>query len=551
MNKSAKIAIYLFVFLVISAVGFHLPIYTDEVAFRLIYGRYLADHVISGLIPYCEKVFSVSPPLITIPWRVIDSLTTSVLAADPHFFRYFSLALLSVFIFCFIKLLNSMPKLQTWQTKIDLLTPLALGSTMLYFYYLRVEIILCICLILSIFLLIKKQETIYKKSFLLRTVVTFFIIGTAFVYHPISYFMIPVFLLFIYRWSKNKTEFILMMVPVFAVFYFTFIFNQDRVACGQFFSSENYLFKSETATLFDYAKQFLFNFIDLERYFLNIIFENHSQYGLTNASAYSDSVLFKSYGFFVYLLSTYTSYAILALTVYALFVGRKDRSIYWWSLLCVLISLISFLCLTYRKPPYYILVIFTELTIMLALSIQNLRNTGLIEKIKKAINIYFILFILNSVLILFLYAPQISVWKQIGTDNFRGGSFSHFDFKNTSKKYTDMLAHCNIKQSELEYLVTDDIGILTFWNQMKFPIMRDFILSPVQEKCLSLKNNLSSHFSNFKLNKFILGCRSLGSPININEKNGICCGNAKDLQIHLNRFYDKAIDFDKDCKPRI
>lgn len=547
MTKNIKIAIYFFIFLAISVIGFHLPIYTDEVAFRLIYGRYLTDHVISGLIPYCEKVFSVPPPLITIPWRIFDSLTTSLLAADPHFFRYFSLVLLSIFIFCFIKLLNSLPKLQSWQTKIDLLTPLALGSTILYFYYLRVEIILCISLILSVFLLTKNQETIHKKNFLLRTAVTFLVVSTAFVYHPISYFMIPVFLLFIYRWSKSKAEFFLMLAPVFTVFYFTFLFNQDRVSCGQFFSSENYLFKSETVTLLDYTKQFLFNFIDLERYFLNIIFENHSQYGLTNASAYSDSVLFKSYGFFVYLLSTYTSYAILALTVYALFVGRKDRSIYWWSLLCILISFVSFLCLTHRKPPYYVLVIFTELTIMLVLSIQNLKNTALIELIKKAINMFFILFILNSVLILFLYAPQISVWKQIGTDNFRGGSFSHFDFKSTSKKYTDMLTHCDIKQSELEYLVTDDIGILTFWNQMKFPIMRDFILSPVQEKCLSLKNNLNSHFSNFKYNKFILGCSSLWVSIDIHEKNGVCCGNTEDLLKYLDEYHKKTTELKK-CK---
>lgn len=127
-------------------IGSFLPVHSDEVLWRILFGRYPADgDLLINLLPGCGEAFLIPIPTSWVPWRVLDSWLYGG-AGDPARIRWVGMLFFGLSLLCFHHLArrlaaaNGLNSAHTgWRFWAYTLAPFSLGLFPFYFITNRPE----------------------------------------------------------------------------------------------------------------------------------------------------------------------------------------------------------------------------------------------------------------------------------------------------------------------------------------------------------------------------------------------------------------------------
>jgi hypothetical protein len=512
-------------------IGLIVPIYTDEVAWRMIYGRLFRTGTISGLVPYCENIFSYPVPWIWWPIRIFDSLVAEI-TTNPIFLRLFAvIGIVALFWVC-KKILELLPNLESLGSKYDVFLLFGFGTLFLQFFFFHVEIPIAISFLLAVYFLILPPERRAHFKVWQNAAIILFPPYVAWSFHPIGFFLLPVFLLLAWQYTGSYKKKLIALIAMIAMATPAWTFNTERVLCGRKFVATTYVMTESTEGLENYIYSFYINLANSVDLLDDIRFLYKSEFQMLDARGPVDTVAVQFFN--DSLMSMALGFFILAIfgNLFQIIFRRSWFQPRGLLKLVIITSLIGFLGLTTRKPNYYLPFVFPLIFVLVLLFMDDCIWTPLNRKIERGIRwTLHGMVAINFICFSLVFVPQIQPWISGSGLRVGGGSFSAFEFSKQKNNYLNTATECGLK-FPMKELITDDLGALSLWDKvdnlvLRYWIQGGFLISADRANISYLeKNNFPYVF---------LPCETLrGELIPLfRHVNGFCCGSSEIIRDFL------------------
>ncbi len=277
---------YLLLFLFTVSMGtlFWIPIFTDEVTWLQMTGKYLQHGGYDvTLTPQCPITHKTSPPLYMIPYRVLSS-SFSYLLDNPFYFRVISIVKIAVIVIVSNMLLKvSYPNSSVRERLMPVLMSFAMGGFLVFFFYLRPEVsilVLTLFYLYFVFLYQEKGEQSWKLIFLsgLYLILIFSV-------HQKSLLLAPLVLIVLYREIENKnwiysllTFFVIAILSLFTYKYYSGFFScsQNDVVSNYWSDHGIPFYLLKESKIGEFLTHISWRLQEGHQIFSNILFINHS-----------------------------------------------------------------------------------------------------------------------------------------------------------------------------------------------------------------------------------------------------------------------------------
>lgn len=457
---------------------FFSPVYTDEVLWKAIQGRYWQDgnQALSlTLFPSCGP-YSYHVPTVILPFRIFTSWLYNF--SSPLFIRLFgvSLALLWLFItwvlFCNI----TINKIKKSTIALCLIAFATLGVLPFLLTLSRPEQLLLLCMTIFFVPLLKENSTqiptTLKTFFYAISII--FLAAFMLTIHPKAIFALPLIFLFIYRFIKHKWFSIASMIAVTSFGAISFHDWSLRWTCGG-----DPVFATALRGLNLGSNT---NLSELKIYFSEFI--KHISYAnswyiifATPKPIYVSSMLPAFYHHFplvfgrmLRVLLTYTAGIAFLYFIYSFFKNRRNVT------LRVSYAAIGAIWLFYGvsvvtriyKNDYEATLIVPLLALAVVGSIwigyKTISSQRYIRSIKAVFLSLLLLSVVSQIFSITNYIPyMITSWSSPGYTQGQHYSISNFGYAKLRPVIIEAAAKCGIHTNDhLHHLVVDELTYFTF-----------------------------------------------------------------------------------------
>ena len=457
--------------------GFYIPIFSDEITWKMIMARLWSDLGMSiHMFPQCGKPFTVSHPLLFLPFRALDSWLYEDLT------NLFKLRILGGINFIFWigatwLLCKKLFKANSIVSNLSFLGAIfvcCLGVLPFGMLMNRPEQPLLISLTLLLLLPFLQDKTTKQRGLL---IFSYLFLSLFFLsQHPKSLIFLPVLLIILKNLSILKKGKIGSLLVVLLAAVTSYLFWSEKLSCPMSFNYEQ-VFASFGLSPRNFfkdpiwwnLKQIIKNMIGGWSYFGNILFSksymanwlppnNHMGYGshLINC-------------FIVIIFSCFT----LASIVFCIQVLSQRKKQYLEStpfqIGCSLIfSLIFITIIQTTKNQYESHLMIPLLTLAtLLLFASFLENSGkVVKSLNLGITVIGIIASLSVINLIHEFYPfKDKQWTKLGSLDGMNLSVSAFNFKEVENQVMTLKKKCDLGAPEqLRHLVIDDVTYPFFWK---------------------------------------------------------------------------------------
>ncbi len=263
---------------------FWLPIFTDEVTWLQMTGKYLQHGGYDvTLTPQCPITHKTSPPFYMIPYRVLSS-SFSYLLDNPIYFRVIAIAKIAVIVIVSNMLLKvSYPQASFRERLIPVLMSFSMGGLLVFFFYLRPEVSILVLTLFYLYFVFLYQER--EKQPLVLILLSLLYLILIFSVHQKSLLLVPLVLIVLWREIENKNKlYSLLTLIVFSVLsIFTYKYYSGFFSCSQNHVVSNYwsdhgipFYLLRESNFGEFLRHISWRLQEGHQIFTNILFVNHS-----------------------------------------------------------------------------------------------------------------------------------------------------------------------------------------------------------------------------------------------------------------------------------
>lgn len=325
---SSRYLSFLLLFLFTTSITslFWLPIFTDEVTWLQMTGKYLQHEGYDvTLTPQCSITHRSSPPFYMVPYRVLSS-SFSYLLENPIYFRVITIAkIIFIFVLSHMFIGLTYPNSPYHERLIPVLMTFSMGGFLAFFVYLRPEVSILILTFMYLYSVFLYQES-KIRPWVLILLSGFYLLLLVSV-HQKAILLAPLVLIVLYRELGNKnTRYSILTLLAFSFlavssykYYSGFFSCSQNSIVSNYWSDHGipfYLLNESKLELF--LKNISWRIQESHQILSNIIFVNHSSrnfpplpdYERFLIPAYIASLaavillLLMLFGYFKYLFST-------------------------------------------------------------------------------------------------------------------------------------------------------------------------------------------------------------------------------------------------------
>lgn len=457
--------------------GFHIPIYSDEVTWKIMMARLWRDlgmSITTG--PQCGKSFSVSIPLLFLPFRAFDSwlyedltnlIKLRILGGINFIFWIGATWLLCKKLFKANSIVSNLSFL-------GVIFVCCLGILPFGMLMNRPEQPLLISLTLLLLLPFLENKTAKQRGILIFSYLFLCLFFLS--QHPKSLMFFPVLLIILKNLSASKKAKIASLLPVLFAAGTTYHFSMQKLSCPLSFryqqtnasmglSPSNFL----KDPLWWNLKQIVKNMIGGWHYFGNILFSksymsnwlppnNHMEYGSHIINC------------FIVLILSCLSLGSIVFCIQVISQRKKHylESIPFQIGCNLIISMVFITIVQTTKHQYESHLMIPLLTLgTLLLFASFLETSGkIIKSLNCGIIILGIISFLSVINLIHEFYPfKDKEWTRVGSLEGMNLSVSAFNFKEVENRVMALKTKCNLGAPEkLKHLVIDDKTYPFFWK---------------------------------------------------------------------------------------
>ncbi|WP_322805203.1 hypothetical protein SO574_21635 (plasmid) [Vibrio alfacsensis] len=486
MDKSAKIInislkskyfYFLLLFLLVTSISslFWLPIFTDEVTWLQMTGKYLQHEGYDvTLTPQCSSTHKSLPPFYMQPYRVLSSLISYQLA-NPSYFRIIAIVkILVIAIVAYLTLKVTLPNSPANERLNPILMTFSMGGLLTFFMYLRPEVSILILTLLYLYFVMLYQEGVKRPYILVLLSFVYFVLLVS--VHQKTLLLAPLILVILFREIENKRTLYSLLVVVAFVFigwssykyYSDFFSCEKNTVVSNYWSDHGlpfYLLKESNVELF--IRNISWRLQEGHQIFSNILFVNHSQRNFPPLPDY-EQFLILAY------IASIAGFVLLVLMLigYFQYIFRssngdrksKNRKIYAGYFIVMTIAI----AIAQKENYFYESIIPLFFISLFGWSyIWSKENDNRYSCYIKNISISSAITCVS-----FLVFCSISFnqeWKDSMYDNRHPKTFSHFDFSETVSEVDKLITLKGLKNNDI-WLV-DELVALTLPNKKNVEII--------------------------------------------------------------------------------
>jgi len=463
------------------SVCFFFPVYTDEIAWKVILGRYWADGnkaLAQSLIPSCGP-YAYSVPLILLPFRIFYQWINHFLTT-PLSIRLFGISTALVTLFIIWKLFSDVThnSIKNKTIALCIIAFATLGVMPFMLIISRPEQILLLCITIFFIPLLnntKKNDSLFRTG---RNAMSLLILaGIMLTAHPKAIFALPLVLLSFYRLITLR---ILSFICIFVIVIFSAIQFNDwstRWSCDSnpiMAAYLRYVNLSEVKNITEFKVYFfalLKSLTHAKGWYIYFIVPK--MWYVSNMIPPYTTQLALQFGNLLFYLLTGVVIISFSVFVFNFIKNRKDNSYLisylaiaslWFFYLASLITRID-------KNDYESALILPLLAFAVSGTLYILERTLKSNKqfyyytMRMSFYGLLIFSIISQFILIITYTPYIFVmedWKRPGYPRTQHFSVSNFGYNQLRSKITEAAEKCGIRASNHpHHLVVDE---LTYFN---------------------------------------------------------------------------------------
>lgn len=483
--------------------GFHLPIYTDEIGWKITSSRYLLNHGSSlSLIPQCNPTnFLVKIPIVFL----LAALVESVLYQNLSYLlklRWLSclnqlLYFLTLFFIC--KKLNRAYNFAS-ANKVFVFSAciLLLGVLPLNLFLNRPEQSLSLFLSVLLFLsLVKAPKKIHQINlcFLFMFFVSYF-----FYIHVKALFLLPAIILMALNLNLPKPfrAFVLFFLMVCA--WKCFSFFSEKTICPAYptlanFISTHMIAPDDFVNAPQQAMLKVFaNLSSFKTYIFGILFTKRQGLWLPEILRWGNWVAI------INAAIKYLVYFWLALLLVETIKATKESRPRVWISWALVLGVLAISGTMGRKSAYesnFIFPIFILINVLIFSSLPASKTCRL-NRLWQGFYLVFIFFaITNSLLNFYFFAPYLSTyWVKGGRINELAEGYSAFKFKPIQSEISNLAGRCKINpHTAHKQLIVDNLTYTVFWDKPEPIYIHYFDFEKAERENIFFDVGLISHCS--------------------------------------------------------
>ncbi len=263
---------------------FWLPIFTDEVTWLQMTGKYLQHGGYDvTLTPQCPITHKTSPPFYMIPYRVLSS-SFSYLLDNPIYFRVIAIAKIAAIVIVSNMLLKvSYPQTSLSERLTPVLMTFSMGGLLVFFFYLRPEVSILMLTLFYLYFVFLYQEREKQPLILIFLSLAYLIL--IFSVHQKSLLLAPLVLIVLWREVENKNSLysLLTLIAFSTLSIFTYKYYSGFFSCSQNHVVSNYwsnhgipFYLLKESNYVDFLRNISWRLQESHQIFSNILFVNHS-----------------------------------------------------------------------------------------------------------------------------------------------------------------------------------------------------------------------------------------------------------------------------------